>query len=105
MAGILVTPAQAGPVYRTMRDFARARPAPDLNSLRASVCFTYLLSQPPTLADEHRGEEQLYVKVVVGLELGFNPRSTQANSQPFTQLIFVSPLGASTTNSKAGADV
>ena len=62
----------------------------------------YWLSQPPTLADEQRGDEQLYLKVAVGLALWFTPRSTQANTQPLTQVIRVSPLGASTTNSKAG---
>jgi hypothetical protein len=44
----------------------------------------YGLGQPPTLPDEHRDPSHRYVKVGIGVALGFTPRSTHANLQPLT---------------------
>ena len=62
-------------------------------------------SQPPIRPDEQRVPLHPYLKSFAGVvELGVT-RSTQANLQPLTHSMVVSPLGASTTTSKAGADV
>lgn len=71
--------------------------------VRIRVC--YCLSQPPTRPDEQRGVVHRYAKTVAGVALAFTPRSTQDSSQPLMHLMVVSPIGASTTNSNAGADV
>lgn len=70
-----------------------------------AISGCYWFSQPPIRPEEQRGAVHLYVKSGMGSALELSPRSTQDSAQPLTHLIVVSPLGASTVNSNAGADV